>query len=176
MKVDFIFNGVFWGILLIFIGILSIINVLFKVNIPIFRLVVALFFIYLGIRILMNGSGCVKEGTVLFNDCRIEDLNPSEGYNIIFGRGVIDLSDISPAGKNAAVNVDIVFGAGVLKINPEIPTKIIVNSAFAGVRLPDGSVNSFGTYTYKTKSFKEDADYVNIHVDVVFGSLEVMDK
>ena len=46
---DFFFGGLFWGVLLILIGIGIILKVFFDINIPIFRTALALLLIYLGV-------------------------------------------------------------------------------------------------------------------------------
>jgi hypothetical protein len=42
--------------------------------------------------------------------------------------------------------------------------------------MPDGTIISFGEYTYKTKSFSESAPALRIDATVVFGGLEITEK
>lgn len=177
MKMGCLFcSGMFWGVLLILLGISIILKVLFNITIPIFRIAFALLLIYLGVKILTGGFGIErKKNTVLFNDSKIEYTESSDEYNVLFGKGVVNLSNVSLEKKTVEVKVNTVFAEGTIRINPALPTKILVNSAFAGARMPDGNVISFGNYTYKTKSFKENENYLKIEANVVFGSLKVVE-
>lgn len=177
MKMGCLFcSGMFWGVLLILLGISMILKVLFNITIPIFRIAFALLLIYLGVKILLGHSIERRKNTVFFNDSKIEYTESSDEYNVLFGKGVIDLSNVSLEKKIVEVKVNTVFAEGTIKINPALPTKILVNSAFAGARMPDGNVISFGNYTYKTKSFKENENYLKIETNVVFGSLKVVEQ
>ena len=64
--------GVFWGALLIVIGLTLIIRFVFNVDFPVFRVILALFIIYIGLRILIGGFGLFRFETsandVLFNE------------------------------------------------------------------------------------------------------------
>ncbi len=178
MKMGCLFcSGMFWGVLLILLGISIILKILFNITIPVFRIAFALLLIYLGVKILTGGFGIGrKKNTVLFNDSKIEYTESSDEYNVLFGKGVVNLSTVSLEKKTVEVKVNTVFAEGTIKINPALPTKILVNSAFAGARMPDGNVISFGNYTYKTKSFKENENYLKIETNVVFGSLKVVEQ
>lgn len=172
----FFFSGVFWGVLLILLGVSLLLKILFNISIPIFRIAFALLLIYLGIKILLGGHGIEKrKNTVLFNDARIEYSDAFDEYNVVFGKGVIDLSNISLGNRTIEVKVNTVFGEGAIKINPTLPTEILVNSAFAGARMPDGNTISFGNYTYKSKNFKEGENHLKITSNVVFGSLKIIE-
>ncbi len=176
----FLFNQVFWGALLIIIGITAIVNVLFHIHIPLARIIFAFLLIYIGIWFLSGGRfGWPQQGNnVIFNDLQITVTKPStEEYNVIFAKGTVDLTGITMDKGIIKVKLNVVFGSGVIKINPAIPTKIIIDSPFAAARMPDGNNITFGSgYTYQTKTFKEDQDYLVIKADVVFGSLDVIEN
>jgi len=176
----FLFNQVFWGVLLIILGITVIIKVLFHINIPLGRIALAFILIYIGIWFLIGGKfGWRQSGnTVVFNDSQISITKPSnEEYNIIFGKGTMDLTGVVLAKGVTKVKLNTVFGGGVIKINPDIPMKIVIDSPFAAAKLPDGNNVTFGSgYTYQTKSFQEGQDYLLIEADVVFGGLEVQEN
>lgn len=172
----FLFSGFFWGIVLILLGLSLIIKVIFNINLPIFRIGFAVLIIYVGIKILVGGRLCCFDNNFpVFNDTSVElkDLKNNE-YNVIFGKGVIDLSKASIQDKKIDIKINTVFGEGIVKINPELPIKIFVNSAFAEARMPDGNRISFGNYTYTSKTFKEDAKHLKINASVVFGSLKII--
>lgn len=162
-------SGVFWGAFLIFLGLCTILKTVFHINISIFRIGFALLIIYIGVSMLFNGSRFrVEENTVLF-DNREMVVGQKDEYNVIFGRGVIDLTTLSAETKRTEINV--IFGEGVIKIDPERPMKIRVNSAFSGTKLPDENRVSMGEYTYRTPNYEEKNGGVEVVASVVFGNL-----
>lgn len=179
LQVGFLFNQVFWGVLLIVFGVALVVKVLFNINIPMFRIFFAFFLIYIGIWFLIGGKfGWQQQGnSVIFNESSIA-INQSPGgeYNVIFGKGTMDLSRITLDTGVSRMKLNTIFGAAVVQINPDIPLKIIINSPFAAAKMPDGNNVTFGSnYTYQTKSYQEGQDYLLIHADVVFGALEVVE-
>jgi hypothetical protein len=98
-----------------------------------------------------------------------------EEYNIIFGRGVIDLTAIST--ENQRTEINIVFGEGIIKVNPELPMEIKVSSVLSGAKMLDGNNIAMGEYTYRTKSYNENnAEGLLVEATVVFGKLEFIEK
>jgi predicted membrane protein len=175
----FIFSGVFWGSILILLGLSVIIRIVFNVHVPLFRIVFALIIIYFGIRILVGGSWCrgnCNSNTVFFSDTKAEFAKDSKEYNIFFGKGIVDLTDSSLALQKKKIKVTTVFGSGEIRISPEVPAIVRVTSAFAGAKMPDGNIISFGEYIYKTKSYSDKSDHVRIDAKVVFGSLEISER
>ncbi|MCK4357554.1 MAG: hypothetical protein KAW92_02190 [Candidatus Cloacimonetes bacterium] len=174
---NFIFSSFFWGFIIILLGLSIIFRAIFHIRIPFFSLVFALIFIYIGLKILFGAFGIkATHNTIIFSDSKIEAQKSDNNYNVIFGKGVIDLSNLSPIDRNIKVDVNTIFGEGIIKINPEIPTIIQVNSVFAGARMPEGSVAALGSSEYRTKSFIESKYYLKIKASVVFGELRIIEK
>ena len=173
----FIFSGVFWGIIIVIIGLSIILNVIFGVHIPLFRIVFALFLIWLGITLLTGGSFWSKDkNKAIFEEKRIDAIKKASKYDVVFGKGVIDLSNIILEDKVFKVEINTVFASNTIEIDPKMPAKIIVNSVFAGARMPDGNTIAFGQYTYKSDSLKEDTSYLQVQANVVFGGLQIINK
>ena len=169
-----LFSGIFWGVVLIIFGITIIIKIIFNIHIPLFRIMIALFFIYLGIQILMGWKFFPQgnERSAIFNETKIQADSSDNEYNIIFGKGDVDLTKIDLKEKSVNIKINTVFGGSFIKLNPEMPYIIKVDSAFAGARLPDGNNAAFGTYVYKSKNFKEHENHLRIKASVVFGGIE----
>jgi hypothetical protein len=73
--------------------------------------------------------------------------------------------------------VTTIFGSGVLKINPDIPVVIKVDSVFANAHFPDGTNISFGDYTYHSpRKAEQDVAPLEIKADVVFGDLTIVNS
>jgi predicted membrane protein len=173
----FLFSGGFWGIVLVLFGLSIIVKVAFNIHFPFFRILVALIIIYFGLRVLMGGT-CIRthRNTVLFNESHVTATDAKNDYNILFGKGTIDLTSPELAAKSSRVRVNTVFGSGTIKINPDVPTLIEINSAFAGSRLPDGNAIAFGKYVYKNKSYGDTVKNLKVDASVVFGSLDIIEK
>ncbi|MCK8817576.1 cell wall-active antibiotics response protein [Natroniella sulfidigena] len=174
MKAGFIFSSsLFWGVLLILFGISSILKS-FNIHLPFFRVIVSLFFIYLGITILLGGPVFrTDKNTVLFGERRIAVTNEADKeYNIIFSSGEIDLSNLE-LDNNMELEINNIFSSSRIKVDPSIPLKIVASSAFSSVRMPDGNNIVFGESIYQSEDFTEDDKYIEIEANVVFGSLEV---
>ena len=177
---DFLFNQVFWGIMLIVLGITIVIKVLFNINIPVFRVVFACGLIYIGIWFLIGGKfGWQQPGNnVIFNHKQIKITEPTnEEFNVIFGEGMIDLTDIHLDKGVTNLKINTIFGKGVIKIDPNIPTKIVITSPFAVAEMPDGNRITFGNdYIYKSKNYQDETNYLRIKADVVFGELKIIEN
>jgi hypothetical protein len=171
-----IFSALFWGILLILFGIWVIFSAIFHINFPLGKILMALFFFYMGILIITGGFKSKKTTTqAVFSESTMKfDGNNSE-MNVLFGRGVLDLANSSKF-KAGSMEFNTVFGAGVIIVGKDQPVKIRVDSAFSGAKFPDGNTVSFGSYTYSTPAFKEGKDSLVIKANVVFGGLEVQQK
>jgi hypothetical protein len=175
MKMGFIFSQVFWGIFLILLGISFILKVLFHLDIPVFRLFVSFLLIYMGLRVLTGGFSCERNSrNLIFNDYQFK-VNTDGEYNVIFGRGIVDLSEYQ-VNANTYIKINVIFGSGLIKLDPAQPLKIRVNSAFAGAKMPDGNMISFGEYNYQTPAVKEDQPYGKMEVNVVFGEMQLTEK
>ena len=174
----FLFSGLFWGLILILLGLSVIIQVVFHIHIPFFRILFAIILIYWGISLLTGGRICHHSSKSSFcvTDSTIASSDIKSDYNVLFGKEYIDLSNPDLAAKNTNVRVNTVFGSVTIKIDPQVPTIIEVSSAFAGAQLPDKNTISFGNYTYKTKSYSRDINRLKIDARVVFGEFRIVEK
>jgi predicted membrane protein len=172
-------GSLFWGIVLIIIGIGLIIKVVFHVEIPIMKILFAFFFIYLGIRILIGnwGTHVFRSGPddVVFGQGKFvhEHLVPKE-QSIIFGNGSIDFRQININALPAEVEINTVFGGCEIHIKKESPVKIKVDAAFAGVSLPNENKTVFGSAFYQTESYEETKPHLFIKASAVFSELKII--
>jgi len=169
--------GVFWGAVLIFIGLALIIRFVFNVDFPIFKVLIAGFFIYLGIRILFGSFGIfhLESGPddVLFSEREFIRPENNKEYNVLFGKGTFDFTDIDLSQGNVNVKIGTVFGATEVRINEDMPVRIIADAIFAGAELPGGNTAVFGSSSYQSESFHPDSNHLKIKLDVVFAGAQV---
>ena len=173
----FLFSGVFWGIVVVVLGILLILKAI-GLNIPVGKVFWGLLFIYIGISIIFwSFGGCSnKQGRMMYNDFKIEADGKQDNYSIIFGSGDIDLTKIDVKEKTVKVRVSTVFAEGLIRLDPGIPAKVFVTSAFGGAVTPDKTDVAFGSYTYKNASYKEGSNYLDVEAHVVFAGLKIVEQ
>jgi predicted membrane protein len=174
----FLFGGVFWGIVLVLLGLSIIVRIVFNIHFPFFRILTALIIIYFGLKVLLGGIGVrAPKNTIFFNESNFSAINPNnDDYSIIFGKGTVDLTNLELSEKNNRVYVKTAFGAGTIKISSKVPTMIKVSSAFSDARMPDGNAIAFGKYVYKNKSYRDSATCLKVNANVVFGSLDILEQ
>jgi len=143
---------------MIVIGFALIIKYVFNLDIPVGKIVIALFFIFIGIKLLVGQTKFFhtsnKETNIIFNDTRLngKDISASE-YNVIFGKLVLDLRDIELSDLPKRLEVNTIFGATEILINDSLPIHIKTEAVFSGARLPNGNTVTFGSSEYSTFSY-----------------------
>jgi predicted membrane protein len=182
----FIFSGLFWGIILILLGISVIINIVFHIHIPFFRIVIALILIYMGIRVLIGDHwrsarwSSSKTGSVaMFSDTVCNRISGEE-YSVVFGRSTFDAETIfSGDSSKSSCKINTVFGSSVLIVPTSMPCVVRITAAFGSVRLPDGSIVSFGQTIYNNDASRtnpEGSAIKTIELNVVFGGSEIEER
>lgn len=157
MKMDFIFSNIFWGLLIILLG-LSIFLKGFNLHIPLVRVFIAIIIIMFGIKLLFGIKAhkynkpkhYSRESTINYSSSRNE-------YNIIFSSGIIDLTDLPADAKDVEINV--VFGSGTVILPDSIAFNINPTSVFGSTVLPP-------------KRPELQGKPIDIESNVVFGRLE----
>jgi hypothetical protein len=170
----FVFSGIFWGVFVVLLGVSIILSYATGVRIPFFRIFFGLLLVYWGIS-LLAGARFGRSGTTVFGDSVVRATAAGK-QDIVMGRGVIDLSGIVLGEGVSRYEVNTVFGASVIKLDPAMPVKVVVSSAFAGVKMPDGGNVAFGETTYRSSGLREDSTHLLVKTSVVFGSLEIANK
>jgi hypothetical protein len=169
-------TGIFWGIVLILIGLGVIIRIVFNVDFPIIKILVAFFFIFIGIRILMGDRGVFHfhntTNDVIFSENSFKASGNKE-YNVVFGKANYDFRDIVLTEK-VRVDLHTVFGGAEIRLKKGTPVRIKVESAFGGANMPNGNSTAFGTTLYESPNFNPDSAHLYIKADVVFGGLNVI--
>jgi predicted membrane protein len=172
-----LFSAAFWGVLLIIIGVLLVIKYVFNIQFPVGRIVIAVLFIYFGLRLLLGNQGmfcCGKSSCsnyTAFSDREFK-YSPSENeYRCVFGSSRLDLSDVQIA-ENKTIELSVAFGEFRVKINRNSNVEIISNTAFGSTFTQDNSVNGFGERTFRMPGFNEALPRLTIKTNVAFGSMK----
>ncbi len=163
--------SIFWGIFLVLLGLSFILKVAFNVDFPMIRIVVALFFIYLGIKIFVGKDFKIfehnhTENALFFGQRTILNISDGMEYNVIFGHGILDLRNYNfTDSQTIHVKLNTIFGSSDIIYTDSIPIKVKSTSAFAGTKLPDGNTTSFGTFEYTPNG----KPAIYIETSTVFG-------
>lgn len=179
MKMGFLFTPVFWGGVLVLWGCAIVLNVLFHLNIPVFRILIGLIIVFAGIQLLVGWQGkswCSvqnDEHNVIFSKSTIKATPLTKEYNIVFSNSELNVTEPNPEWVNSKLEVNTVFGAGFIIINPEIPVKIVTTAAFGRIITPDNQQSVIGDHVYQTPALKDNQPYLLIEANVVFGNMEV---
>jgi hypothetical protein len=170
--------GLFWGVLLVLIGLAAIFRVVFDVNL--FGVLFALFLIFIGISILVGKPWMFRgnhgENNIIFQDSVVHE-QPRENteYNVIFGKSVYDFTDITfPDNSPVKIKINTIFGHTQIRIKKSTPIRIKSDAVFASAGMPDGNSVAFGSIQYATDTTAVTLNYLYIEAPVLFGALEVL--
>ena len=168
--------GLFIGILFILAGVSIIIRILFNIDIPVFKLVVAFIFLYIGIRLLTGDFSARHirsgENAVIFGEAQFQGLPDDHEYTILFGSARIDLTQVADPNKIQNLKINTIFGGSELIIRKDQPVRITAEAAFASARLPGNKETSFGKVTYQPDSLSPNT-FLEVESNVVFGEFKV---
>lgn len=183
------FRRTFWGLALIFLGIVIILNNVFGINFPFWGVFWSVVIIGIGLSVLTGSSKrwhgewrhdwnsySTDSNDVVFGEGRVEGTRENKEYNSVFGRSEINLTKIKLGQKNIDFKVNAVFGSTLVIITKGQPYRILSESAFGSVDLPNGQHTSFGSNEYRSDSFKKDAPSITIFASAVFGSIKIIEK
>ena len=161
------------------IGLGIVIRIVFNVDLPIFKLLVAFFFIWLGLRIIMGDRGFfhfqATKNDVVFNESSFKEFNSeNKEYNVIFGKAIYDFRDLEIREK-VKINIHAVFGGAEIKLRRGTAYRIVSESVFGGLKLPNGNTSVFGTTHYQSDNYNPDSAHLLIKAEVVFGGIELQE-
>lgn len=173
----FFTSGLLFGCLLILIGLITLINIIFQVHIPIFRILFALLFMYCGIKILW-GANVTRH--YYYSSCSSTQNRCSEKnvlqYNTLFSKQIIDLTNQDILKTNTLIEVDTAFGESIVLIDTIWPLKIDTSVAFGSIELPNNMHANFGKDSYQTSTYENTTDAIHIRAKVAFGKCSIIDK
>ncbi|MBN2485826.1 MAG: hypothetical protein JXB34_07605 [Bacteroidales bacterium] len=168
--------GLFWGLILIAIGLSIIFKVVFGISV--FRILIAVVFILIGIKILLGRSIVdinPKDSDVVFNEKKYTVFPSADTeYNTIFGKSVYDFSmaDI-PVDTNVSLQFNTIFGHSEIILPEGLPVKIKADAVFGAVKLPNENSAVFGSANYVSDQDPDATSFVQIKASAVFGNIEI---
>jgi predicted membrane protein len=171
--------GLFWGLILIVIGLSIIFKVVFGISIM--RIIIAVVFILIGLKILIGKSSVnisSNESDVIFGDRVFKEFPVTNTeYNTIFGKSTYNFKDASiPTDKHIELEFNTIFGNSTLILPPGLPVRIKGEAVFGAVKLPNENTAVFGDADYKSDHDSTMTDFVTIKASAVFGNMDIIQK
>lgn len=169
----------FWGILFIIVGLSLVLKIIFHIDFSIFRVIVAFFLIYLGIRLYIGKDFSLfpdtdKDNQMVFSEKTIKTVESGKEYNVIFGGAKFDLHDMQiPDSSTIHIKINTIFGGSQIVLNPDIPVHVNSSTVFAGTKMPDGNTSAFGSLNYESDTVKKGRPRLIIETATVFGGLHI---
>lgn len=172
----FLSSALFWGIVLILVGLSVILRKVLDIRIPVFQIIFGVMLIYLGVKVMTGRiPGPTEPDTVIFSERTIKpEENIEKEYSIIFGKGIIDLRNILVSTDKRSVIVHTIFGSSEIYLPADLSVEVRSSSAFGEAKLPEGSSVFFGERTWKSKSAQQSEPILLIKQNVVFGSSKII--
>jgi len=172
MKSKVLFSTSFWGIILILLGALFLVEEFLKIDIPFFTILVSSLFIYLGIRLISGNFHSRKmENLNVFGSHNLDYNEGMNDYSNIFGESKLDLSNVELK-EDKTIEVNCIFGDFKIKLSEDLNYKIISNTVFGKTSISDKSTDGFGSQVYTDSNFNAGLPCLTIKSNVVFGQIE----
>jgi len=170
----FLESGVFWGSLLVLWGLSIIVQTVFHIHIPFFRIAFALIVIWIGLKILTGGRpSWHNRHSIMFSDATFPATPIQNRYEIVFGEGTIDLTAAEPGKTPSPVTVNVVFGSATVKVDPKKAVRIRATTSLGNINLPEGRTSAVGATSWESKAAKGRSDVLEFRLNAVFGNIEV---
>jgi predicted membrane protein len=180
-------NKMFWGILLLSLGALIIIQQIFNIDLPIIRILFGIFIMYLGAKLIfgsfdisINGfssNSKITDSTVLFAETNFKsktnENNLNKKYSTVFGQANLDLSELNESDLKEEIKIENVFGKTYIKTNSNTPVSADISVAFGSVKIRDQKLNAFGSMRFNSPNFNENQPYLKLKIECAFGEVIV---
>lgn len=176
---DFLFSRLFWGGIIILFGLSIILNTIFKINIPLFKIVFALLLVYFGVTMLVGsfkGKNYNSKSSDVFSSSSIsaDASSLAKEYSVVFGSQVVDLTQITD-GADKKVELNAVFGSQKVYINADTKLRIKASAVFGQVSMPDNNNVHFGDGSYTQEpNTTLSAGTLYIDANAVFGEVKII--
>ncbi|MFZ4401272.1 MAG: LiaF domain-containing protein [Bacteroidales bacterium] len=172
MKTNVLFRTSFWGILLIFLGSLFLVEEFLQIDIPLFTILISCLLIYFGVK-LINGNIHAKkmENLNVFGSHTLGYNEELYDYSNIFGESKLDLSNIELK-EDKTIEINCIFGDFKVKISNNLNYKIVSNTLFGKTTMLDRSTDGFGSQVYTPSNFSSVLPCLTIKSNVIFGQIE----
>jgi hypothetical protein len=160
----------FWGTLLILIGLQLLVSAIFGIDLPVLRLAFGVWIVYLGISLLY---GIMPWRTYLYhwstNSTHKTQTEDSSSHSVVFGTQHLNFSDLDFTVQTEKTT-NTVFGTTYITLDPTVPTSINASAIFGTVIFPNNRQVASGSESYNNYS-NSDVSVLILNVNAVFGTV-----
>jgi hypothetical protein len=154
-------GNLFVPVLLIIAGVLMLLKTVLHIDIPVFKLLLAVALVWGGISLI--GGTTVRRAATFGS--RMEVTESALEYTVMFDSSEIDLS--GEYISKDKLEISCVFGKAVVILPRDRAVHIKASGAFCSLRSPGGKVITFGDGTYDCGS----GEPLTIEANCAFGAL-----
>jgi hypothetical protein len=165
----------FWGILLLAIGFLWLLNEVFKLELAFWSIVIAPLLILLGIHILLKSKRSASTFSVQIDPPDFSSSNAHQS-TFLFSTKEIDLSQWANSSENHEYHLETIFSEAICWIDPSYAWKIKASTVFGHTSLPDLSTLNFGDRVFQSMGKGNNPEPKTLVTNVVFSKLDIRFK
>lgn len=167
------FRRSFWGTLLIILGSIWLLDNVFDLDIPVFRILISLALILLGIAVIQGRPASKISGNqTAFGEAIHTFRQDDKAHSVLFGEASIDLSHIK--GDGVPIELRCTFGEMRVKLGVGQKVKINGEVTFGSIQMPDGQSQSFGRKEYASSMAEGQEPALEVNVQCIFGSVRFL--
>lgn len=163
-------HNLFWPAMIILAGVLMLLNAILPWNIPVWRTLLAVVLICVGINMVTGGSLLSNHRkTDGISEVTVDTEAQETKYDYVFSNKTIDLrhQDTLPP----VIKLDSAFSNLTVYLPVDYSITIKLDVAFANITMPNGQSLLFGENTYTCGSLDPAAPPLLIEADCAFGAL-----
>lgn len=171
-------SKLFWGLLIILIGVSIIINHVFKVDFPLFKVIIALVIIYFGISMLIGsfnfGSASGGEFSNVFSSQNYQPEQISENleFNSVFGGSKIDLRNAQFTKDNVRLEINAIFGSVKVYLPENAKVSVKASSVFGSVKGPGYRQDGIGDQEFSMNKGLS-GPTIRVEASAAFGDIRI---
>ncbi len=165
------FGSLFWGILIILIGLSIVFKHAFNFSFPMIKIFIGIIIVLFGFRLIFGPwvrtrpSGTGHTGI----------LQGAGKHEIVFNSRMIDLTRFFQ-GDSKTSEITVVFGNAIVHVPDSINLDITATTVFGSSIMPDRSFSGFGENKYLLRNNPPSSVTHKIMTNTVFGKLELVIK
>jgi hypothetical protein len=168
------------GLIILLIGATLAVDLVFDVHLPLVRIVLAVLFMAWGARMVVHAMAR-RDRFALTGEAWLADrefkphgeIGRDARFDVAFGRGMVDLTQLDPPVDDVTITVDTLFGAAVVKVDPAIAYDVHGSSVFGEVRMPDRSSTAMGNLDYRSPN--DARPRLHLRLNALFGACQVVE-
>ena len=164
-------GSLFWGGLLVVIGLQLLLNALFGLDLPLLRVAFGLVILYWGLGLIFGNHHLFKWSydwhykSILYNA-------HNSSSSTIFNTQKIDLTTLDYSISRTVSSHQTVFGTTYIDIPYDVPVLINAQATFGTIRLPNNVILRSGAQNFQNYTGDQEPLLI-LNVSVVFGTVVI---